>query len=187
MQMGTPFPPHQNYGPFGGMPYGYPIGFRPQGNMPLSSVIGSGNMGDSNTRSSPFDRYRQSPSPPSAGPVGSRYRSKERGERSQSPDSAPGFNRHRDSQHSNESQTTGLKATARTNQQSKRENASSKEHPQNERQTGRKHSKDNNQQKERYDVCFILFMNDWINFVYFDIIFICLKISAIYFLEKHFV
>ena len=158
MQLGTPFPP-QSYGPFGGMPYGYPIGFRPQGNMPLSSVIGPGSMGDRNTRSSPFDRYRQSPSPPHAGPVGSRYQSKDKEERSQSPDS--GMARQRDSQRAYDSQSNAQKSSReqRVSQQSQRESESSKERSYNDRSSTRKHSKDNGQPKERYFLQMILFQH----------------------------
>ena len=151
VQLGTPFPP-QSYGPFGAMPYGYPMGFRPQGNMPLSSVIGHGGMSDRNARSSPFDRYRKSPSPPPAGPIGSRYQPRKEEERTQPVESGSSMTRQRENQRPYEGQPSAQKLSKepKVNQQPQKESEASKERVQSERPTARKHSRDNEQQRERY-------------------------------------
>ena len=158
VQLGTPFPP-QSYGPFGAMPYGYPMGFRPQGNMPLSSVIGPGGMADRNARSSPFDRYRKSPSPPSAGPIGSRYQSKKEEERSHPLEGGPNVGRQRENQRPYEGQPAAQKVLKehKLNQQPQKEIDISKERAQHDRSTVRKSSKENEQQRERY--CLKLCLN----------------------------
>ena len=128
------------------------MGFRPQGNMPLSSVIGPGGMADRNTRSSPFDRYRKSPSPPSAGTIGSRYPSKKEEERSQHIESGPSVGRQRENQRPYESQPAAQKVLKehKANQQPQKESETFKERTQHERSTVRKSSKENEQQRERY-------------------------------------
>jgi len=151
VQLGTPFPP-QSYGPFGAMPYGYPMGFRPQGNMPLSSVIGPAGMADRNSRSSPFDRYRKSPSPPGAGPIGSRYQSSKDDDRSQSLESGSNVGRQRESQRLFEGQAYPQKLSKeqRMNQLPQKENEIPKENAQDAQPAIRKQSKDNDQQRERH-------------------------------------
>eukprot|EP00112_Aurelia_sp_Birch-Aquarium-sp1_P009264 Seg2046.2 transcript_id=Seg2046.2/GoldUCD/mRNA.D3Y31 product="Protein LSM14 B" protein_id=Seg2046.2/GoldUCD/D3Y31 len=154
MQMPMQHFPHQSYGPFGGMPpFGYPLGFRPQGTMPLSSVIGPGVGSDRNQRSSPFDRYRQSPSPPSAGVVGSRYQSKEKDEKSRSPEMAHKDERQRESDRSSDNQQSAPKPQReQRNTQRPRENEHHRERNQNkEHDQPRRHSRDGGQQRDRYN------------------------------------
>ncbi|XP_065064681.1 protein LSM14 homolog B-like [Rhopilema esculentum] len=148
MRLGTPMAP-QSYGPFGGIPpYGYPMGFRPQGNMPLSSVIGQSGIPDRSQRSSSFDQFRRSPSPPSAGVVGHRYHNKEKAERNRSPEGDRNVSRHSESQRSYDSQPGSAKP-----QREQRSNQRQKDgdyERTSEKNSSRKLSRDNDQQRHSH-------------------------------------